>query len=328
MTDENSGVQPDGVGTMWLYKQHDLLLGPLSYEEMVRQIEEGLIGGDTPACQQGSGDDFVPISMNPLFMVALARAGARNKVEAQQRVEASSRRKAAGMKVGLIALASIIGLGAIGVGASYLAIKRPWERKVDLPDPIITDELPVIALSSRRGAGDDEGMFYPSGTSGKGQDKAGQQAADGSAGNAQGKATASASSSKGQQKKPERAAATQKAKDRSRSSEKDGLASQQEWDEDAIQDIVAKKKKTLHPCLIAETHRQSESNPAWSARIPMEFTVANNGKVAKLWIDHPDYKDKNSELYKCMFKTLGTWKFPAYSGEQANVSIAFNVQAR
>ena len=48
----------------------------------------------------------------------------------------------------------------------------------------------------------------------------------------------------------------------------------------------------------------------------------------KLWIDHYEFKSPDSALYKCIFKALSTWKFPAYAGEQANVSLAFNVQAR
>ena len=322
MSDASSERQTGGEGTFWLYKQHELLLGPVAYEDLVEEIEAGNVGPTAVVCQQGSGSEFRPIGEEPLFMVALAKAEARQKVEAQHRDAVSTRRKAAGLNAAVIVLAAAVGVLLMGLGARWLAVNRPWERKVVLPDPIITDEMPVIALAAGRGASgdDDEGMAYPVG--GKPSQESGKSA---QAQQPQGTAVASAArphDAKKPASPPARSAARQSKAGR------DGLSSQQEWDEDAIQRIVASKKKTLHPCLTAEAHRQSESNPTWSARIPLEFTIANSGRVSKLWIDHHEYKDSGSELYKCMFKTLSTWKFPAYSGEQANISLAFNVQAR
>ncbi len=324
MSDATSERPAGGEGTFWLYKQHDLLLGPVAYEDLIEEIEAGNVGDTAVVCQQGSGSEFHPIGEDPLFMVALAKAGARQKVEAQHRDAVSTRRKAAGLNVAAIVLVSIVGVLLIGFGARWLAVNRPWERKVVLPDPIITDEMPVIALASVRSAAgdDDEGMAYPvGGKPGQDSGKAAQAQQP-----AQGTAVASAARP-GDARKQSPQASRSAARPSGRS-ERDGLASQQEWDEEAIQRIVASKKKTLHPCLTAEAHRQSESNPNWSARIPLEFTISNAGRVSKLWIDHYEYKDSGSELYKCMFKTLSTWKFPAYSGEQANISLAFNVQAR
>ena len=324
MSDASSDKPTGGEGTFWLYK-HDLLLGPVAYEDLVEEIESGNVGPSAEVCRQGSGSEFRPISEEPLFMVALAKAGARQKVEAQHRDAVSTRRKAAGRHLAAIVLVSALGVLLIGLGARWLAVNRPWERKVVLPDPIITDEMPVIALASVRSAAgdDDEGMAYPVG--GKPSQDAAGKTAQAQPSAQQGNAVASAA----RPNEPRKTASpSARSAPRQNRAERDGLSSQQEWDEDAIQRIVASKKKTLHPCLTAEAHRQSESNPTWSARIPLEFTVSNSGKVTKLWIDHHEYKDSGSELYKCMFKTLSGWKFPAYSGEQANISLAFNVQAR
>ncbi|MDR0965616.1 MAG: AgmX/PglI C-terminal domain-containing protein [Myxococcales bacterium] len=307
-----AGKQPPaGAGTFWLYKQHDLLLGPVPYEAIVEQLYSGDIDGSTPICEQGSGLDFKPLGDNPLFFVHLAKANAKLKVEAQHRDVVQTRRRALGLKAVLVTLLALLGLIAIGFGARYLAVNRPWERKVVLPDPIITDELPLIALASRNKAAldDDEGMAYPTSPSGAGAQGA---VTPPKAPGTRSRATTSA--------RPRLPAGVGARADR------DGLHSHQTWDEDSIQRILAAKKKTLHPCLTAESHRQDD--PAWSARIPLEFTVANTGKVSKLWIDHHDYKSESSELHKCMFKVLGGWQFPPYEGEQANVSMVFNVRAR
>ena len=327
MTDETSSVQPSGEGTVWLYRQHGLLLGPITYEAIVAEIENGNIAGDAEACQQGQTNAFRPVSEEPLFMVALAKAEAKNKVEAQHRDAVNTRRKAAGIKGGIIIVFTIFGFIIIAALTRYLAVNRPWERKVTLPDPIITDELPVISLSSRRASSEEEGLAYPIGN----QKPAQSQEASASAPVAVAQNTAKGDGRQsGQPSASKKHASAAKTSSKASRTQQDssGLTSQQEWDEDAIQQVLAAKKKTIHPCLTEEVHRQSASNPTWSARIPLEFTVSNSGKVVKLWIDHYEFKSPDSALYKCIFKALSTWKFPAYAGEQANVSLAFNVQAR
>lgn len=313
MTDSAENQTPSGEGTFWLYRQHDLLLGPIPYEAIVEQLYAGEIDGETPICEQGGGSDFRPLKENALFFVPLAKASAKLKVEAQHRDVVQTQRRAFGLKAMALTLLTILGIVLIGLFAHYLAVHRPWERKVVLPDPIITDELPLIALSTARAADDDEGVAYPADAPGAVRPDGRPGGSKPSAGRsrAQGKAVASAQAQRSPGRRPV---------------DRDGLQSLQSWDEDAIQKILSAKKRTLHPCLTAEAHRQD--NPAWSARVPLEFTVSNAGKVTKLWIDHHDYKSDASELYKCMFKVLSTWQFPAYEGEQANVSMVFNVQAR
>jgi len=99
----------------------------------------------------------------------------------------------------------------------------------------------------------------------------------------------------------------------------------QQWDQEAINAVVKANKATLHPCLSAEAKRQKSG---WEIRVPIEFTIGNDGRISKLWIDNPDYKSESSELFKCMYGELKKWKFAAYQGEQANVALAFRIQSR
>ena len=41
--------------------------------------------------------------------------------------------------------------------------------------------------------------------------------------------------------------------------------------------------------------------------------------MTKLWIDNPQYK--TGPLYDCMLDKLKSWKFVAYAGEQAKLSL-------
>ena len=58
-------------------------------------------------------------------------------------------------------------------------------------------------------------------------------------------------------------------------------------------------------------------------KIPIEFVIGNNGKVTKVWVDHPDYK--SGPLPECLLRALQQWPFKNYEGEQANVSLSFNI---
>ena len=90
-------------------------------------------------------------------------------------------------------------------------------------------------------------------------------------------------------------------------------------DQGAINAVVASKQKTLHKCL----QIVARAKPGERTRIPIEFVIGNEGRVAQLWIDHPDFK--TGELHACMLGELKKWPFKSYSGEQATENLAFNV---
>ncbi|MGA9525015.1 MAG: AgmX/PglI C-terminal domain-containing protein, partial [Myxococcaceae bacterium] len=102
-------------------------------------------------------------------------------------------------------------------------------------------------------------------------------------------------------------------------SDPDGLSMKPQFDQDAINAVVASKQKSLFPCFVDEAKR----SPGLAARIPLEFVVGNDGRVSKLWVDHPQFK--TGPLHECLFGELRKWSFKAYEGELATVSISFNI---
>lgn len=298
----------------WLYKQADVLLGPIEQDQLIELLFSGEVDGKTPAAIHGGDLVFKPLGDLEVFRVHVAKAEAKHRVEAQSaaRDREERNRSLARVLATVVALcAALFGAGRI---AYWLAIHRPWERSIQLPEPVITDELPQIKLASAR-AGDEE-LTYPDSRSGS----AVAQAARPSSGRAHDKQAAprpAAPRPSGGQG----AAGAPVA----RAPDSEEVQSLQLWDQDAINAVVRANKGSLHPCLAAEARRQSGS---WSARIPIEFTIGNDGHVTKLWIDNPDYKGDGSELHKCMLAELRRWRFPAYGGEQANVSLAFSIKGR
>ncbi|HCF59528.1 MAG TPA: hypothetical protein DFS52_16235 [Myxococcales bacterium] len=296
------------TGGQWLYKQHDLLLGPVSFEQLVEMLYAGELDASTPISPHGGSPSFEQLGRHEAFQVHLAKAQAKLRVEAQHAQQKKSRRR---RDVVRIAVGGVIGLALVFAGgrlATWLAIHQPWEDRIQLPEPVITDELPVISLASERGDEEEE-LAYPGAVS-------------------PGKKPPSGAIAARPPRPPKRPSASAPALDRAPTAaepDPDGLVSMQRWDQDAINRVVKAKKSTLHRCLTAEAKRQ---RAGWSARVPIEFTIGNNGRITKLWIDSPDFKSEASELYRCMLEELRQWRFPSYDGEQANVSLTFQIQAR
>jgi hypothetical protein len=95
-----------------------------------------------------------------------------------------------------------------------------------------------------------------------------------------------------------------------------------QYDAAHIQAVVAREQRTLAPCLRSEAQR----SPDFTGEIPIEFAVANDGRVAQLWVDEPRFK--RGELYDCMLRTLRTWAFKPFPGARPTVSLSFRVAAR
>ncbi|MBM4379713.1 MAG: AgmX/PglI C-terminal domain-containing protein [Deltaproteobacteria bacterium] len=98
----------------------------------------------------------------------------------------------------------------------------------------------------------------------------------------------------------------------------DGLQTGQ-FDRNSINLVVSAHKKTLHGCLVAEAERR----PGLSAKIPIEFVIGNDGKVNKVWVDHPSFQ--GGPLPECLLRELRKWPFKPYPGEQATVSLSFRI---
>jgi len=314
MASDGRGVDVGTTGGSWLFKQGDLLLGPVPFAKLVELLFAGEIDENTPVAPFNLEPQFQKLGQVEKFRVHLAKAKAKLRVELASDTMNRERRRGRMVKLtvmGLVSIALLIGGGRL---AWWLAIHRPWEKQIQLPEPVITDELPSITLASARG-GEDE-LAYP--------DARGTPTGPG--------VNPKVPTPKGP-KGPGPAKGNTPSAPRDPTAVPPGVAAKlpdndvgvvQMWDQEAINGVVKAKKATLHPCLSAEAKRQK---PGWQTRVPIEFTIGNDGRITKLWIDNPDYKSQDTDLYKCMFAELKKWKFPNYGGEQANVSLAFRIQS-
>jgi len=287
---KNLGTDLGTSGGEWLFRQGELVLGPVPAHRIVDKLFSGEITGSTEISLLGDGH-FMRLSEVDFFKLHLAKAEAKLRVDvvAQEARARSTRRR--NIRIGIVAAVSLVFAGGAAVLARYLAIHKPWKNADELAFANISVEPPTITLAQVRGSRE-ELVDYP----GKGGTR--------------------------MVRKP-----LEKTADRPRSGragakmgeeEPDGLQTAQ-FDRDGINSVVAARQRSLYPCLAEEVRKR----PGFAAKIPIEFVIGNDGRVSKLWIDHPAFKE--GPLPDCLLRELQKWPFKPYPGEQATVGLSFKV---
>ena len=289
----------------WLFRQGDLVLGPLTGQQLVEKLYTGEMTAETLIAPPGERH-FTRIGDVDLFKVHVARAAAKARVDADLRVErerTTRKRMIIGGMVGLVTL--LLGIGA-WQAARWFAVHGPGGEDAEFAD--ISVELPTITLAQAR-ATDEELIAYPT-MPGKPPDKP-ATATDPRPKPGTPTTPPTAVAARPPDKKP----ATRPGV----STEPDGLQMGVEFDQGAINKVVATSQRTLFHCFKEEAERR----PGFAAKVPIEFVIGNDGRVSKLWVDHPQLKQ--GPLYQCLFSELQKWPFKPYKGSLASVGLAFTV---
>jgi hypothetical protein len=289
---KNPGIDPAlSASGDWLYKDGDLLLGPVQGGQIIQKLFAGELDRNSLVSPMGEGS-FRKIGEVEDFRVALAKAEAHRRVDAAARVEAAKVSRSRNVRLAIVATVAVIVAAGAAVGARYLAVHNPFKTQSDDGFGDITVEPPTIALARSRHS-EEELIDYPVGGPGPGKSRSGRTGA-GRVGS--GKMTDA-------------------------TADPDGLQVAQ-FDNDAINSVVASHQRSLFTCFREEASR----NPGFAAKIPLEFVIGNNGRVSKLWVDHPNYK--SGPMADCLLRELQKWPFKAYEGENATVSLSFNIGKR
>jgi hypothetical protein len=298
----------------WLFRQGDLVLGPVSGGQIVEKLAMGELTPDSPVALAGERD-FHPMRDVEAFRVHVARAEARARVDAAVQVEREKSRKRL-MILGGAAGVGVLLLGIVGLQVARNAAVHGWLGGEEEFDGIEM-EPPTIRLAQARR--DDEELFeYPThGTGPRNPERpaAAATAKPANTGNAPARPpVAVASTSRTDEKRPRPSGTV--------GSDPDGMEVAQQFDQSAINRVVAGNKSTLFKCFKEEAER----SPGLAARIPLEFVIGNDGRVSKLWVDNPQFK--KGPLYECLLSELQKWPFRAYEGERATVGLSFNIGKR
>lgn len=280
--------------SQWLFRQGDLILGPVPSKQIVDKLYSGELLPVSEVQQMGSGV-FKRIADVPDFKVHVAKAEAKKRVDAHAAEHHATQRKRF-VTVAAIVGAVLLVLGVVvAVAGSYFATHRESAGSAEeLAWGDITIDAPTIGKAHRRD--DDELVDYngttkrPTGTTPTGTNPTPTRPKD-----------------PGTSPKPKPGTA-----------DPDGMQ-MGEVDEAGINTVVARHKPSLIPCI------KAVAKPGMVAKIPIEFSIAETGKVTKVWVDNPDFK--GSGLQECLLEKLQSWPFkPGTSG--ASVNLSFNIGKR
>ncbi|MCL2178662.1 MAG: AgmX/PglI C-terminal domain-containing protein [Cystobacterineae bacterium] len=107
----------------------------------------------------------------------------------------------------------------------------------------------------------------------------------------------------------------------------DDMVTDIQWNPDSIKQVLSANERRLLSCLQNNVKTTDGWNRGDLVKIPIGFTIANNGRVNNLWVEHARYKGKSLE--SCLLQEMGKWPFAPYDGDQAvvNWSIAWKVRS-
>jgi len=272
----------------WLFRQGELILGPLDQEQLEQKILDGELGEDTEA-RELEDEVFRPLREIEALAVALAKAKAKRRVDELSEKRALAKRKR--LLKTFAAVLSLVVLGSIAatVAGKEWARKRPVVPTDSLAFAGFSAEVPVIRRAPRDSSGSTTLLSY-------------------------------------KDSKPVSPGTARPSEKGGRGSTwVDDVTPNIQWNQSNIKQVMNSNKHRLLSCLQDNVRIAHGWSRGESVTIPFEFTIANNGQVNKLWVSHPRYKGK--ELESCLLQEMEKWPFASYEGDQAVVawSISWKV---
>jgi hypothetical protein len=274
----------------WLFREGDLILGPVSAQQIIDKLYSGDLLSQSEVQLMGSGR-FQKVIDVPDFKVHVAKAEAKKRVDAHA-VEHHTEQKKKTTRMIAVGTGILVTLGVIValIGSRAAVHGLDGKSAEELAWGDITIDAPTISKAKRRN--DDELVDYQ-GTGKKPPN------------------TLTATRPQPGTSKPP----TPGTRPPQPNNDPDGM-SMGEVDEAGINSVVAKNKASLIPCI------KTVARPGVFMKIPIEFSIAEAGKVSKVWVDNADLK--GSGIEECLLKELQKWPFKAgHSGNSVNLS--FNV---
>jgi hypothetical protein len=274
-------------GGEWLFRRAGQVFGPVDSRRVAAMLYRGEIDGETPL---SSGDGtWQPVADVPIFRVHVKKAAAAQRVErevtgARLLRERRNRRR---LVLAVLGVAVLVG-GAI-TGAVLLT------RGGAGTSPLLEDFGAGIRIASAAKVG------------------VSQRAAEEDLVDVP---LEPAERERGPQKRRPPRAASQPA---AQGAVGGGELVAAQFDAKRIQAVVGREQRTLAPCFRAEAER----SPDFRGDVPIEFAIANDGRVAQLWIDEPRFR--KGPLEACLSAALAAWRFDPFPGQRPTVSIAFRI---
>jgi hypothetical protein len=292
-----AGTEPGNATGDWLFKQGDILLGPVPAKSLIDKLYRGEIDGRTPVARDGS-DDFVALESIEQFKVHAKKAQVKVLVQREDDANQAQQSRARLMKVSAFGVVGALLLAGGAYGAYWLAVHKPWRNANDADLVMIEVDPPKIALA----VAGDEGV-----------------AVDVPTGEGPKAATPAGTSHHGTSPKSKHAAPTP-GPGPQQPAEPDGMTGGPTFDQEALRQAANAKMAGLRSCIVTE----AKQHPEQPGHLQFELHVSSGGKVSKVWIEPPF---SAGPLHDCVEQVIGSWTFPKYTGEEANVTLGSSWKA-
>lgn len=288
----------------WLFRQGDLTLGPVPPKQIVDKLYSGELTGASEVQKIGSGQ-WLKVGEVADFKVHVAKAQAHARVHAEHNAHQKTQKKKIVQIVAIVSGVLLLAGVAVMVLGQYLAVHSSTKSAEELAWGDITIDAPVISRAKR--TNDEELIDYNGNTPGTTKRPTTPTTPT--------NPTTVAQRDPKTPTTPKNPTGSTDPKPKMGNADPDGL-SMGEVDQEGINTVIARNKPSLIPCL------QQVAKPGLVAKIPIEFSIAEGGKVGKVWVDNPDFK--GGPLTECLLEKLQKWPFtPKQAG--ATVSLAFNI---
>jgi hypothetical protein len=300
----------------WLFKQNDMVLGPVTAAVLVERIKQGQLPSDTPIARDGQ--PFKPMKLVALFREAHEATLERKRRDAATRDYEGAVRRAQTLRAALLAGLFLGPAGAGAVGGHALMTLKPWD---DTPDwiakaPSLVDLPPrppaVTKAKTPVPRGDDapptnDGDDAPAVDGDRRRIARGDRSRD----------RAGARDKRGDDKVEPTARVDDKGADQGFVKE---LTNEQAIA--PLKDV----KAPLGACFRAEI----EANPgvfvadATSVVITLAYTITEEGRSANVEIKNRELRGR--PVQDCVKKALAGARWPRFVGERKNLTVPFNLK--
>lgn len=317
------GDDDDATKGDWLFKQNDMVLGPVTAIVLVERIKAGEMSADTPIARDGQ--PFKPMKLVALFREAHEATVERKKREAEERAFNSAVSRAKTMRA-LLLVVLFLGPAALGaVGGHVLMLKQPWDKTgewiakapplVDLPlkPPEVKKVEPVTPRDDNASVGNDDDKRVALNDKNDRNDRNDRK---GNKGNKKG------DDKKGDDKKGD----DKKADDPGDKGADKGFVKEL-TNEQAVAPLKDPSVKgPLGGCFKAEIEANPDLFPdgAQSVVINLAYTITEDGRSANVAIQNRELR--NRPVQDCVKKALSNARWPRFEGERKNVSVPFNIK--
>jgi hypothetical protein len=240
------------LGGEWLFRQGELVLGPVAGSQLLERLYGGTINGQTEVALVGH--EFQRVSQIQALRVHLAKAEAKWRVDALERRVNERARRQRNTRLLIVGVVAAAVAGVAGAAARYAAVHGTFDTRREEDNIAVEPPTIRMAKAHRR---EDELLDYP-------LDKGGRRAGPGRSATAPGQRGAPGGEG-----------------------DSEDVSIEAKFDRAAIQTVISQRQRNLYPCFKEEARR----SPGLNARIPIEFIIGNDGQVKKLWVDHPQFHE-------------------------------------